>query len=623
MSKTQTADKIESEILLGNTAIARGLVEAGVRVVTSYPGTPSSEILPGVVMYKKRHNLNTYVEWSTNEKVAFEVALAASYTGKRSAVIMKQVGLNVAADPLMSSAYTGVKGGFVVISADDPGPHSSQTEQDTRFWGIFGKLPVFDPSTPREAIEMMAEAFAVSEKFEIPVIFRPVLRVCHAKQNIRYKPLPQTDNKAFFKKHPNRWAAIPKYRLQLHKELNQKMQEVEKLFATSRFNFIKNGDTGGKLGIISGNVAYATVCDLLTAHEKSIPILKIGTPHPLPQKLVSDFARKFDKVLVLEEPDAVIEIQIRDKSKIIGRLTCDVPNHGELTPEIIDPILSDFIGMKPLANKDSLDTLRDIIAGLDLTVRRPTLCPGCMERAAFYAMRKAFPRAIYPSDIGCYTLGLNLKAVDTCLDMGAAVSIAHGLYAAYKQDDEFKPIIATIGDSTFFHSGVTPLLNAVYNDARFTLIILDNEITAMTGMQPTLGNGNRADGSPGNRIPLENVVKGCGVKFLRLLDSYDIQKTIDTIKEGVEHNQAEDGGVSVIIARHACVLNQPEVLKENPIKVEITEDCNGCMVCVNQFECPALVPNKANKVVVIDRKICVDCGLCIITCPFDAIVAVE
>ena len=623
MTNNQTTDKTETEILLGNTAIARGLVEAGVNVVTSYPGTPSSEILPGVVMYKKRYNLNTYVEWSTNEKVAFEVAIAASYTGKRAAVIMKQVGLNVAADPLMSSAYTGVKGGFVVISADDPGPHSSQTEQDTRFWGIFGKLPVFDPSSPREAVEMMAEAFDLSEEYEIPVIFRPVLRVCHAKQNIKYKPLPNTDRKAFFKKDPNRWAAIPKYRYQLHIELNQKMKDIEEKFNTSPLNFIKNEDAGGKLGIIAGNVAYATACDLLTEHEKSVPILKIGTPHPLPQKLVADFISRFDKVLVLEEPDAVIELQIRDKSKALGRLTGTIPNQGELTPEIVDPILSNFIGDKPLVNRDSIDVLTDSLSALDLTVRRPTLCPGCMERSAFYAMRKAFPRAIYPSDIGCYTLGLNLKAVDTCLDMGAAVSIAHGLYAAHQQDGEFRPIIATIGDSTFFHGGVAPLLNAVYNDARFTLIILDNEITAMTGMQPTLGNGYRADGSPGNRIPIEEVVRGCGVKFMELIDSYDFDKTTEIIKKAVEYNQAEDGGVAVIIARHACVLHQPGVLKENPIKVEITEDCNGCMVCVNQFECPALVPDKDNKVVVIDRKICVDCGQCIVSCPFDAIVPME
>lgn len=623
MSTIQPVTSIETEILLGNAAIARGLVEAGVHVVTSYPGTPSSEILPGVVMYKKRHGLNTYIEWSTNEKVAFEVALAASYTGKRAAVIMKQVGLNVAADPLMSSAYTGVKGGFVVISADDPGPYSSQTEQDTRFWGLFAKVPVFDPSSPREAIAMVKTAFELSEEYEIPVILRPVLRVCHAKQNIRYNPIPELERKAFFRKKPNRWAAIPAFRRQLHAKLNEKLVEIENRFEKSPFNYIQNEEAGGNIGIISGNVAYAAVVDLLQEHGLKVPILKIGTPHPLPQKKVADFISRFEKVLVIEETDAVIELQIRDKSRVSGRLTGDVPGYGELSPEVLDPVLSDFIGVKPLVKGETLDSLNKIIADIDLPIRRPTLCPGCMERAVFYAMRKAFPRAIYPSDIGCYTLGLNLKAVDTCLDMGGAVTIAHGLYKAYTQDMEYKPIISTIGDSTFYHAGVTPLLNAVHNDARFTLIILDNEITAMTGMQPTPGTGGLPDGSQGNKIPLEKVVEGCGVKFLRIVDSYDIRKTIGAIKAAVEFNRSPDGGVAVIIARHACILNDPKALPENPVKVEITEDCNGCIVCVNQFECPALVPDKKNKIVVIDRKICVDCGLCIITCPFDAIVPVD
>ncbi len=620
MKSDSTVIDIEQEILLGNTAIARGLVEAGCHIVTSYPGTPSSEILPGVVMYKKRHNLDTYIEWSVNEKVAFEVALAASYTGKRAAVMMKQVGLNVAADPLMSSAYTGVKGGFVVISADDPGPHSSQTEQDTRFWGLFAKVPVFDPSSPREAAAMVKRAFELSEEFEIPVILRPVLRVCHAKQNIRYNPISDLERKAFFRKKPNRWAAIPRFRLQLHTELNRKLAEIQARFETSDLNYVVDEDAESSLGIISGNVAFATAQDLLRERGLKVPILKIGTPHPLPQGKAADFVKRFDRVLILEETDAVIELQIRDKSRILGRLTGDVPNQGELTPEVMDGALSKFLGIAPLANKDSQDAIGNIITGADLPVRKPTLCPGCPERAAFYAIRKAFPRAIFPSDIGCYTLGLNLKAVDTCLDMGGAVTIACGLYQAYKHSGEFRPIIATIGDSTFFHSGTAPLMNAVYNDARFTLIILDNEITAMTGMQPTPGTGGLPDGSQGVKIPLEQIVEGCGVRFMCLADPYDIPGMIAHVKDAVAFNQSPEGGVAVIIARFPCVLHQPQVLRERQVVLDITEECNGCMVCVGQFECPALVPIKSEKRVEIDRKICVNCGLCVITCPFDAIV---
>lgn len=623
MKTLQTVENIEQEILLGNTAIARGIVEAGCHVVASYPGTPSSEILPGVVMYKKRHGLDTYIEWSVNEKVAFEVALAASYTGKRAAVIMKQVGLNVAADPLMSSAYTGVKGGFVVISADDPGPHSSQTEQDTRFWGLFAKVPVLDPSSPREAVEMVKKAFELSEEFEIPVILRPVLRVCHAKQNIRYNPIPELERKAFFRKNPNRWAAIPKFRLQLHAELNRKLAEITEVFERSELNYIYNDDAESKLGIISGNVAFATAVDLLREREVKIPILKIGTPHPLPQRKTAEFIQRFNRTLVLEETDVVIELQIRDKSKVFGRMTGDVPACGELTPETLDPVLAKFLGLEPLIDRESQDSIGEIIAGAGLPARRPTLCPGCPERSAFYAMRKAFPRAIFPSDIGCYTLGLNLKAVDTCLDMGGAVTIASGLYQAYKHSGEFKPIIATIGDSTFYHSGTAPLMNAVYNDARFTLIILDNEITAMTGMQPTPGTGGLPDGSQGVKIPLEQIVQGCGVRFMRVVDPYDIQGMIKRIEEAVKFNKSPQGGVAVIISRFPCVLHRPEVLQDRQIVVEITPECNGCMVCILQFECPALLPVDGGKRIEIDRKICVNCGLCIETCPFDAIVPVN
>jgi indolepyruvate ferredoxin oxidoreductase alpha subunit len=507
-TKTRSRKK---QVLLGNVAIARGLVEAGCHVVTSYPGTPSSEIVPAVVEFKKALGLNTYIEWSANEKVAFDNALAASMTGKRAAVAMKQVGLNVASDSLMSAAYTGVVGGLVIISCDDPGPHSSQTEQDSRFFAMFAKVPVCDPSTPQEAKEMVKQAFVLSERYQIPVLLRPTIRVSHGKQSVRLSPIRVLDREARFVKDPGRWAATPRQRLQLHEKLNQTLRRIQDRFERERrWNFETNPGGQSSLGIISGGVSYAILLDILKEFglRDSVDILKIGTPFPLPHNRVSDFVKRHKKVLVIEETDTVIESQIIDKRRVLGRLSGHVPSQGELDPDVIFDILARVMedtGIARLRRQDepSIDRL---IERLDLPVRKPTLCAGCPERAAFFAIRRVFPKAIYPSDIGCYTLGLNLGAVDTVLDMGAGITMASGFFHAFHQDHQDMPIVATMGDSTFFHSGTSSLLNAVYNDARFILVILDNEITAMTGMQPTPGLGVTADGSPGRRVILEELV---------------------------------------------------------------------------------------------------------------------
>ncbi|RPI99764.1 MAG: indolepyruvate ferredoxin oxidoreductase subunit alpha, partial [Deltaproteobacteria bacterium] len=299
----------EIRVLLGNDAIARGLVESGCQFMAAYPGTPSSEILPGVVRFKKENDLDIYIEWSTNEKVAFENALVASYTGKRTAVAMKQVGLNVAADPLMSAAYIGNVGGFVIISCDDPGPHSSQTEQDTRFMAMFAKVPVFDPSSAKEAQQMLPAAFDLSEKFQIPVILRPVLRVSHSQQTITFHPIPKIERKAHFKRNPQRWSATPRFRLALHKELNLKLQRMAEEFnSMSSFNFIDHDRDRAVLGIIAGGIGYAIARDVLVdlGLQEEVPVLKIGTPFPLPAERVDAFIEKCDHVLILEETEPVI-----------------------------------------------------------------------------------------------------------------------------------------------------------------------------------------------------------------------------------------------------------------------------------------------------------------------------
>jgi indolepyruvate ferredoxin oxidoreductase alpha subunit len=617
-------EQSKQEVLLGNEAIALGIVESGCHVVTSYPGTPSSEILPAVVDFKKEFGLDTYVEWSINEKVAYEVALAASYTGKRAAVIMKQVGLNVAADPLMSSAYTGVKGGFVIISCDDPGPHSSQTEQDTRFLAMVAKVPVLDPSSPREAKEMVKAAFELSERQHLPVILRPAIRVSHARQNVEFLPLPALDRAADFDKDPGRWAATPRFRLLLHRELNDKLKRIQEEFETSEHNRVTPGEDT-TLGFIASGTSYSVLKDTLRelGLEGRFPILKMGTPYPLPQRLVADFVAGCDRVVVLEEPDAVIELQILDKTKVLGRYNGAVPAAGELTPEVIQQILVEQAADLGLELPREVDTkaLEGLVADLGLPARVPRLCPGCMHRAAFFAMKRALgPKAIYPGDIGCYTLGLNLKAVDTCLDMGGSVTIASGLYQAYRQDGKDVAIAATIGDSTFLHAGVTALASAVYNGARFVLVILDNRTTAMTGMQPTADSGVLADGSEGHKVAIRDLVEACGVKFIEEMDPYQVKEFEGLVKRARQYTREPDGGVAVIIARHPCVLYDPTPLQEHPVRVTVTEECDGCEYCLKTFECPALVLDQELGRVVVDRRICVNCGVCVEACPKGCIV---
>jgi indolepyruvate ferredoxin oxidoreductase alpha subunit len=638
----------EEKVVLGNEAIARGVVESGCHFFAAYPGTPSSEILPAIVRFKKENNLDIYVEWSTNEKVAFENALVATYTGKRAAVAMKQVGLNVATDPLMSAAYIGTIGGFVIISCDDPGPFSSQTEQDTRFMAMFAKVPVLDPANPKEAQKMLPIAFNLSEKYQIPVILRPVLRVSHAQQTITYNPIARIERKANFEHNPQRWSATPRFRFILHKQLNEKLKNIAEEFnSMTALNFMENDKDRAALGIITSGIGYSIGRDILfeLGLQEKIPVLKIGTPYPLPVELVESFIEKCDHVLILEETEPVIEFQIRDKSKIIGRLDGPIPNEGEMLPETITRVISDLCKKFsiPVSEVTSTAPLEKMVADLGLPVRRPTLCSGCPHRASFFALKKAFPKGIFPSDIGCYTLGMNLEAVDTCHDMGAAITFASGLYQAYHQEGKNIPIFATIGDSTFYHSGAPGLLNAVYNGARFILVILDNSITAMTGMQPTPESGMTADGHPGKPLSIEELVKGCGVKYLKVVNPYDIKGLIKEAEKAYQYTLKPEGGMAVIITRYPCIIYQKDQLKVNPIKVDIRhtppaekglgqvksgemdqsllpeyreEACVQCDTCM--IQCPEQAISRVEDRYVVDYNKCTGCRVCVQECPTGA-----
>ena len=551
---------IEQRVMLGNEAISRGLVESGCQFMTAYPGTPSSEILPAVIEFKNELGLTLYAEWSTNEKVALETALAAAYSGKRAAVAMKQVGLNVAADPALSSAYIGVVGGLILIVADDPGLHSSQTEQDSRLFSLFSKIPALDPSSPQEAKEMVALAFELSERHQIPVLLRPTVRVCHSEQSIECKAAKAPFRSADFEKNPQRWAATPRARMQLHRQLNEKLAAIEKEFETWPGNraFFPQRPTQQRvpLGIVAAGVSYAYLTDLLPTLglAEHCAILKIATAYPLPRALVDDFAKRCERLIVFEETDAAVELQIRLPIPVWGRLTGHVPSHGELTPGVIEKLLvAAALEAGLTVNTRAANPMSVAVAGLELPNRRPTFCAGCGHRATFYSLRRAFPEAIFPGDIGCYTLGLNQGAVDTVHDMGASISMAAGFYHAYAQDGKSPPIFATIGDGTFFHSGAAGLENAVYNGARFVLLVLDNGTTGMTGMQPTPEFGKTADGHTGGIVQLETLIRGCGISYLVHADPHDLATFHRVLLDALEHSRAEHGGVAVVLARYACV----------------------------------------------------------------------
>ncbi len=590
--------------LSGNEAIAYGLLEGGVRFITGYPGTPSSEIIPSAIEFKKKFKLCGYFEWATNEKVAFEEAYAASLTGINAAVTFKQVGLNVAMDPFMNAALVGTVGGFVVVSVDDPGPHSSQTEQDSRFLAFFAKIPVFDPSTPKEAYEFAIESVLLSRSYSVPVMLRSSTRISHSRRDIGVDALSEIPVEVGFKRDTNRFAATPHFRYILHKKLNEKISVIKKHNRPSTFF------SGGVLILTSG-ISFAHLHDLVLEYglQKNVTLAKMDMPFPMDQEYMESFIARYKQTVVIEETYPLMEMQLLDRRNIKGRLDGTVPSEGEITPDACMKILERVGVLK-----------KKVGVSVAPPFKKPSLCPGCGHRSAFFVMKKVFgDGAIYTGDIGCYTLGLNMGAVDTVHCMGASVSFAFGLSKVYSMIGREKTIVATIGDSTFFHSGVPALIDAVHYRVPFVLVILDNSTVAMTGNQKTQADSESSSGEEATPVSIENLVRGIGVEFLRVEDPYHMH-AVEAVLEEAREYVGTQGRVAVVVLRHPCVYSEKEIKKNVKIPVIVNEElCKGCRICVDKFECPSIGFDESRNVAFIDKGTCISCGQCIYSCPFDAI----
>lgn len=632
---------MHKEFVMGNEAIALGAMAAGVNVVSGYPGTPSTEVLESIA---KHNDGSIYVEWSVNEKAGLEVAAAAAYSGARSMVTMKQVGLNVASDPLMSLAYIGVKGGMVVMVADDPGPISSQTEQDTRTFGQFSKLPVFDPSDAKEAYEMIQTAFQVSEEYRTPVILRSTTRVCHAYASLDVKDKEEYYNNQpeGFVKDSSRWVIFPKLSYRRHGEIEESLPVIGKALGELSYNKIE-GSRKGTVGIACGGISYAYVkeaiemikeetgFDLLgeAEHDRlpNVRLLKVGTPHPFPEKQALEFMENLTKVLVVEELDPVIERMLLQTAGehqlsiyIDGKRNSVVKNAGENSVESVKENIIRFLQIQDVmgitggnttetvkATKTAGDTL-DAKPVPDLPIRPPVLCAGCPHRASFYAVKKAMEgkKAVFCGDIGCYTLGnaKPLDMVDTCLCMGAGITMAQGIGTVEKDTTCF----AFVGDSTFFASGMTGVVNAVYNQHEMVLVVLDNSTTAMTGHQPHPGTGKTMMGDIVNQVSIVKILEAIGLTEVRTVNPLELDKAVEAVKE-----VAAKPGVKAIIFKSPCIaITKPE--KQCAID---SENCINCKKCIRELGCPAITVNEGK--VVIEPSLCTGCGICKSVCPVGAI----
>ena len=614
-------------VMLGNEAIARGILEAGVVIGAGYPGTPSSEILPTLAEMQK-YFPHLKLEWSINEKVGFEVAYGGSMSNVRSVAVMKHVGLNVASDAFMTACYAGARGGMVVISADDPNCYSSQNEQDNRYFGLHALVPVFEPATPQEAKDMIKYAFDFSEEYHSLVLFRTTTRLNHGRGDVILGEVNEINREYGFDWDRSRWVCLPSHSRVLRVRLLERLDDISEFADEFPFNSLKLSKekiNGVRYGFVAAGIPYSQLLDALNFFgiTNKVSILKLGLVYPPPKKLIKKLFDSTDEIVVVEELEPFIEnilkqlafeVGISNELKIHGK---DLfPQNGEFSAEIYLENIASLVGLPyekvPVPEKMMI-----------IPPRLPILCPGCGHRATFYAIKqvekKMKTKFVNSSDIGCYTLAVYkpLEGIDTEVCMGGSIGLANGIA---KIQPEKNPVLAILGDSTFFHSGIPALINAVYNKNNILVVILDNRSTSMTGFQDNPGTGITLTKEQGIRVIIEDLVKGCGVSPDKIWveDSNNLNKTIEKLEIAVK---AE--GVRVFISRHLCSLveaNQFRVQHIKPPIIKVDQDkCVGCLICVNKFGCSALNFNDSEKKVIIDQATCRGCKVCIEVCPQNAI----
>lgn len=596
------------QFLSGNEAVARAVWESGVKVAAAYPGTPASEMLENIALYP-----DVYSEWSVNEKVSLEVALGATMTGSRAFCGMKHVGMNVAADALMTMTLTGVMGGLVIAIADDVGLSSSQNEQDSRFWGRFAHLPILEPSDSQEAYDMTRRAYSLSEEFQCPVILRMTTRICHVKGLVAVGSR-EPHIGAGFVKEPSRWVMVPghaKRRLPMQFERDDKLRDLSE---TSDLNLLEEGKDR-RVGFVASGPAYMHVREAFP----DAPVLKLGMTHPAPLEKIRAFAGKVDQLLVVEETEPLLETEI--KAAGIAVHGKDVlPRTGELSPAVLRPAVAKLLG-------ETLPATEARRPAMEVFPRPPTMCAACPHLGVYFTLSQ-MRNITVSGDIGCYTLGSGhpWNALDTTIAMGASMGVAHGLDKGRGESDANKKIVAVIGDSTFMHMGMTGLLDITYNRGNVTVLLLDNSTTGMTGGQNTPANGRDIRGEAAPRIDFAKLVEALGVRpeRIRVVDPYELPTLFKALREETKINEP-----SVIITNRPCVLTQ-DYVKRQPLKVD-EDKCTGCGTCLD-VGCPAILVSRRGKEVKpsgkevdlsfvrIETAACTGCNLCVQTCGQDAIV---
>jgi len=567
-------------LMTGNEAIARGVYEYGVSVAAAYPGTPSTEILENIVKYPE-----VYCQWSPNEKVAMEVGIGAAIAGARSIVTMKMVGVNVAADPLFTVAYTGIRAGLVLVSADDPGMHSSQNEQDNRLYAAFAKIPMLEPSNSQEAKDMVGLALEISETFDTPVMLRITTRIAHSLSLVELNDPMERVVKSY-ERNPRKYVMLPGNGRLRRLVVEERMHDLADYTETVAVNNMELLDQS--IGVITSGISYQYVKEALPTAS----VLKLGLTNPLPLGLIKEFAAKVDKLYVVEELEPYMEKEVRLLGiKVIGKEL--FPPYGELSVRMVSEKISGQLGIT-------------VAPAFDAPIRPPVMCPGCPHRGIFYTLKQL--KLVVSGDIGCYTLGAMapLEAMDTTICMGASISAGLGMIKAHPEMAE--NVVAVIGDSTFLHSGITGLMDVVYNGGNLTTLILDNSITGMTGHQHNPASGKTLMGQAAPQVDFVALCKALGVKRITEVDPFDLETVKAIIKTEVAAPEP-----SVIIARRPCAL----IIKntEKPLQVQ---DCTGCKMCL-KLGCPALSFDEENKTIQVDQAICTGCGLCMNVCKFNAL----